>query len=65
MSTLVEVTLSTGRTIIAGIHCYSSGYRLDGTRIVDAPAMTEAEKAEAWAIVDARLAEYRLERGRS
>lgn len=59
MASLQLVTLSTGRVISAGIHCFSS--RPEGFEGEWSP-LTEAETAEAWRIVDARCREHRASR---
>jgi hypothetical protein len=54
-------TLSTGRTISAGLHCYSSAVNADGSEMAraDYTPLTEAEQTEAWQIVDARCRAHR------
>lgn len=64
-TTLTTETLSTGRQIIAGIHCFSSGYTLDGERIEGAAPMTEAETSEAWDIVNAKCRAHRAAKAAS
>jgi hypothetical protein len=63
-STLALVTLSTGRTISAGIHCFSSAVNADGSEMERAAwaPLTDAESAEAWDIVNARCRAYRAAR---
>ena len=60
-STLELHTLSTGRAILAGIHCYSSIVRADGTEMDRSEwvALTDAEQDEAWAIVNERCRAHR------
>jgi hypothetical protein len=57
-------TLSTGRIIAVGIHSYSSEVNPDGTQKdrADHSPMSEVEETEAWALVNARLAERRAAR---
>ena len=55
-------TLSTGRTISAGIHCFSSAVNADGSEMQRSEwtPLTEEETSEAWGIVDGKCRLHRI-----